>query len=248
MALHSKWENGNLVFYDGTTYLLTVPRATQTVANITQLASLVRPSPLWAYEFFDDFMRYSTDWWTVSTTEAGSGNASEAIDNVIGGVLKLTNDDADDDMDQIQLVGEPFKLAANKPLWFETRLKVSDATESDFIAGLCITDTSLIAAMSDGVYFRKDDGDANIDFVTEKDGTATEADTGSDAGDDTYVRLGFYCDGVTSVTPYIDGAAATAHTTNIPDDEELTVSFAIRNGEAAAKSMSIDWVRVVQVR
>lgn len=32
--------------------------------------------------------------------------------------------------------------------------------------------------------------------------------------------------------------------TNLPDDEELTVSFGIQNGEAAAKTLAIDYIRV----
>jgi hypothetical protein len=30
--------------------------------------------------------------------------------------------------------------------------------------------------------------------------------------------------------------------TNLPDDEELTVSFGIQNGEASAQTMTIDYV------
>jgi hypothetical protein len=34
----------------------------------------------------------------------------------------------------------------------------------------------------------------------------------------------------------------TGVNTNAPDDEELAVSFALQNGEAAAKSMTLDYI------
>ncbi len=206
-----------------------------------------------AYEYKEDFMTLNTGDWTITTVEAGAGSASEVLDDAVGGVLKITNDDADNDSDQFQKIGEAFKLAAGKPLYFEARLKVSDVTQSDVLVGLCITDTAMIAGISDGVYFRSDDGDANLDFVTGKNTTETAADTGVDLSDDTWIVAGFYFDGAGRVTPFVgtnpgDLTAYTAHTANIPDDEELTPSFAIQNGEAAATTMYVDYIRVIQKR
>ena len=206
-----------------------------------------------AYEYKEDFMTLNTGHWAITTVEAGTGSASEVLDDAVGGVLKITNDDADDDSDQFQKVGEAFKLAAGKPLYFEARLKVSDVTQSDVLVGLCITDTTLIAAMSDGVYFRSDDGDANLDFVTEKNSTEAAIDTGVDLSDDTWIVVAFYFDGAGQMTPFVgtdpgDLTAYTTQNTNIPDDEELTPSFAIQNGEAAATTMYVDYVRAIQNR
>lgn len=124
-----------------------------------------------AYEYKEDFMTLNTGHWTITTVEAGAGSASEALDDAVGGVLKITNDDADNDSDQFQKIGEAFKLASGKPLYFEMRFKVSDSVQSDLLLGLCVADATLIPGVSDGVYFRSDDGDANLDFVTEKNAT-----------------------------------------------------------------------------
>ncbi len=206
-----------------------------------------------AYEYRGDFMTFSAGDWAITTVEAGTGSASEALDDNVGGVLKITNDNADNDSDQFQKVGEAFKLAVGKPLYFEMRFKVSDATESDILMGLCITDTTLISGVSDGVYFRSDDGDANLDFVTEKDTTETAADTGLDLSDDTWIVVAFYFDGAGQITPFAgtdpgDLTAYTTYTTNIPDDEELTPSFSIQNGAAAGKIMYVDYIRAIQRR
>jgi hypothetical protein len=37
-------------------------------------------------------------------------------------------------------------------------------------------------------------------------------------------------------------------TTNLPDDEDMTVTIAIQNGEAAAKTMTVDYVYVAKER
>lgn len=204
--------------------------------------------PTAVHMFFDDFDRYVAADWTITTTEAGAGSATEALTNVDGGVLLITNDDADDDADFFQKVGESFKFESGKKLWFKARLKVSDATQSDFIMGLQITDTTPLD-VSDGVFFQKDDGDTNLDFHVEKNGTATDSTGVATVADDTWIVPGFYYNGVDAVEVWIDGVKkATLATTNLPDDEELTVSFGIQNGAAAAKTMSVDYIMAVKER
>ena len=52
-----------------------------------------------------------------------------------------------------------------------------------------------------------------------------------------FVTVGFFIDPNTSQVSYFIGEAEPVGVvnTNLPDDEELTVSFGIQNGEAAAK-------------
>jgi hypothetical protein len=201
-----------------------------------------------AHVFFDDFDKFAAADWTVTTVEAGAGSATEALANEDGGVLLITNDSADNDSDFFQKVGESFKFEAGHRLWFGARIKVSDATESDWVMGLQITDTTPLA-VSDGVFFRKDDGDAAIDFVVTKDSAATTSTAVGQCADATWVVLGFVYDGVGKITPYINGAAkAPVAVTNLPNDEELTISFGIQNGAAAAKTMSVDYVYAAKER
>lgn len=207
----------------------------------------------------NDFMEFDSneivEAWT--TTETGAG--TEALADAVGGELLLTNAAADDDAIFMQQKGEKWKLASNKPLFFGARFKVSDATQSDFVMGLCVTDTTPLAAQ-DNVYFRKDDGDANVDFNTDKDATQTDADTTLDAVSAQYMYLAFffngngtvYAYGVTSATAANVNFAALAllltHTTNIVNDEELTITLGIQNGEAVAKTMNIDRITVRQAK
>lgn len=219
--------------------------------------SAVKGSVLWTlptldptklHTYFNDFDTYVVGDWTITTTEAGAGSATEALTNEDGGVLLITNDAADNDADFFQKVGESFKFEANKKLWFKSRFKVSDATQSDFVIGLQITDTTPLD-VTDGVFFQKDDGDANLDFYVEKNNTASSATALATVSNDTYLTVGFYYNGVDKVEYYVnDVLKGSLAVTNLPDDEELTVSFGIQNGEAVAKTMSMDYILVAKER
>lgn len=205
------------------------------------------------FEYFNDFTRptdYDTNDWTLTTTEAGAGSATEAIGNLAGGILVVTNDAADDDNDFFQLTKETWKWVSGKALEFEMRFKLSDVTQIDFVAGLQITDTSPLA-VTDGIYFQKDDGDALLDFHITKNSTSTDVTGVATLANDTWIKIGFYYDGVDAHKMQIfvnDVRVGAAALTNIVDDEELTVSFGIQNGEAVAKVLSVDYIRVVQER
>ena len=69
----------------------------------------------------------------------------------------------------------------------------------------------------------------------------------------TYTELAFAFDGKRYITLWKDGAQlstvdlTTTPTTYLPDTE-LTISFGLKNGEAVAKTMSIDHIFVAQER
>lgn len=207
--------------------------------------------PMAWHSWQDDFDFYLATDWVV--TETGSG--TRAISQADGGILVITNAAADDDANFFQKrdvasgqVAEHWKFAAAKRMYFGARFKVSDATQSDFVMGLQITDTSPLA-VSDGIYFRKDDGDANIDCVVIKDSTATTVSAAATAVDDTYMELEWTYNGDGNFEFFKDGVPiGGAATTNAPDDEELCVSFGIQNGAGAAKVMSVDWIKVAKER
>ena len=234
--------------------------------DVTQpLGNFGLPDPTKWYVFFDDFNSWVTDTsaagkYTITTVEAGGGSATETLADVAGGVLLLTNDDADNDSDFLQKIGESVLMVTGKKTFFKARFAVSDATQSDWIMGLQITDTTPLAAggdgATDGVFFQKDDGDTNIDFYVMKNtttGQSTSTAIATAAAAAAYMTVAFYFDGKRFIHAYVDDVqkARVDLTTTPADfipDTEITVSFGIQNGEAVAKTMSIDYVFVAQER
>lgn len=207
-----------------------------------------------AHYYFNDFVGlWDTNEWTIATVEAGGGDATEVIGDTAGGALTITNDGNDNDADQVTYVNETFKLATGKALWFECKATFSEATELDFALGLLGTAEDLTAVadnmLGDGVAFHKDDGDTNIDFVSSKDDAHDSVATVGTLDTSAHV-YGFYFDGEASpsITPYLDGTAGTAVSTTICEDEELAPFVMIRNGDANARNVIVDYIKVVQIR
>jgi hypothetical protein len=202
---------------------------------------------------FEDFNYYTAGDWTVTETQAG---ATQAISNSNtlgpGGILLLTNSAADNDVNQIQRVGESFKFTAGKETWFKARVRVSNATETDVYVGLVITDADVVGAVTDGVYFRKDDDSTGWDIVSLMDSAgSTQTNVGTLVAN-TWVVLAFYYNGGTEIQAFIDGAKVATLTvaagTSLVNDEELAVLASLTNGSAAAHTMAIDYLFAAQER
>ena len=221
------------------------PNGITNVGEQSLFAELGQPAATNFHTYFEDFDYYTAGDWTVTETDSG---ATQALTDGDGGLLLITNTAADNDLVSLQKKGESFRFASGKALFFEARFKVSDATQSDVVIGLQITDTTPLD-VSDGVFFIKADGAATVNFLVEKNNTATTASSIATMADDTYIRLGFYYDGSSAVQYFVNGTyTGSSVTTNLPDDEDMTVTIAIQNGEAVAKTMTVDYVYVAKER
>lgn len=209
------------------------------------------PLPMTWHTYFNDFDHYVAGDWTITNVGV---TPTQALTDIDGGALLLTMAASDDSSSFLQKKGESFLLASGKKLLFAARFKVSDATQSDFVMGLQITDTTPLD-VTDGIYFQKDDGDANVDFYVSKNATTGRLTTtaATTAASDTFLTLAFYFDGKRYVSLWKDGAQVgnvdltTTLDTYLPDTE-LTVSFGVQNGEAVAKTMTIDYIFAAQER
>lgn len=235
------------------------PFGISTAAPGTPMAAFGMPDPTQWHVFFDDFNQWVTDTssearYTITTIELGAGSATEAITDEAGGVLLITNDAADDDSDFFQKIGESFLPAAGKRMIFKARFRVSDATQCDWVMGLQVADTTPLAAggdgVTDGIFFQKDDGDTNVDFYVQKNATTGQLTTTAwttAAANNTYMTLAFVFDGKRTIDLYKNDALIKSvdiggtFATYMPDTE-LTVSFGLQNGEAVAKTMSVDYI------
>jgi hypothetical protein len=218
-----------------------------------------QPSPSKNVSFCEDFMGNldiiagTPVAYTRTVVQAGAGSATFTSANGKGGLVLLTNDDADDDSISIQSKSEFFTFSSTKAWSMSYRVKVSDATQSDFMVGVAITDTSPLDA-TDYIAFIKADGSTTCSLKLTKNSTSTTVGS-TTLADDTFVILGARYNpnkvGVGAVVEMFVNdvmVASTTTLTNVPDDEDLAFTIHIQNGEAVAKTCTIDYANVIQER
>jgi len=226
----------------------TVTRFPNGVTNVSDqnlYADMGQDSPSLFHSYYNDFDTYASGDWTSTVT----GTGTSALTNGDGGLLLLTNTTGATDAVFSQKVGESFTFASGKKLWFEARLKVSDATASAFVMGLQVTDTTPLA-VANGVFFLKSAASTSIALVLTKASTSTTNAAIATAANDTFINLAYFYDGVSTVYYFVNGTlAGSSVTTNLPlSSTTLTVSFGVQNGAAAAKTMTIDYINVTKER
>lgn len=218
------------------------------VGETDLFGDMVQPDPTLFHEYFNDFDTYAAGDWTVTESQAGATQALTAGD---GGLLLLTNSAADDDLNALQKNPAAWTFTAGKKTFFRCRFKVSDATQSDVVIGLQVVDATPLD-VSDGIYFLKADGSTNVSVICRKNATtgSTSASAITTLADDTFVELGFYYDGESKVYYEVNGSVTGSldGSSSYLPDTTCTVSFAIQNGEAVAKTMTVDYIYVAKER
>jgi len=210
-----------------------------------------------AHRFVDDFCNDLgiDDRWTLSESPSASGISLEKCVDLVNGVFDFDTNGEDDAYGELTQPCECWKLVNCYPLYGEIRFKLSDVTESDFWFGYIQTH-SWFTTPNNYVVFKKDDGDAFLDFATRlAAATATATNQILTLINDTWYRLGIHWDGEGTIRYFViqDGdfpqtiLATGSHTTNIPTTE-LAFGFGIRAGAAAIKHLYVDYVKSAQKR
>jgi hypothetical protein len=191
---------------------------------------------------------------TITVTETGAGSCTIVNTDTAGVALKLTTDDAEYEGINMQANGEPFKLTTALPFYFGIKCSISNATETDMLVGLCLTQTDLMktavahgvkATGVEGVFFVKVDGATTISAKTYLAGTQTAtADYASAMDTSAHIYELLWDAGY--INFYIDGNLVTKVAASLPT-EDLTPSINFRAGSGAARTMSIYWMKAIQI-
>lgn len=203
----------------------------------------------------EDFQSYDAAATTGDYVLTQSTQGTAAISTAAPGVLELdSNSTTVVQGANLQRVKSVFLPAANKSIWFETKIKIVDTYDkAEIFVGLSDVETAIIAASANasdnhiGWQCVTDDG--VLLFSAEKAGTGATAAAATIA-EDTYIKLGFKYDGVAdTVQQYINGVAVgTAHVTaNIPK-VAVVPSFVCQSGGTNDPIMHIAGYRVFQLR
>lgn len=174
------------------------------------------------------------------------------IQDAIGNKAKFTNDTGDNDYYYYEYVYEKAQLQAGKDIWFYTSIEIGDVDQADMFVGLCadLASGDLFDNRVDCIGFTLADGDATLNAVCTKDGTGAATTCTFDLTDATECWLGFHSNGNTSVDFFAGAKGSETHrvriSSNLPDDEILAPAFGLRNGQAAANTMTISdiWLMI----
>ena len=215
------------------------------VSNLTAgsaLGSMIQLDPTTMHVYFKEFDTYAAGDFTITAT----GAATEALANEDGGVLLLTNTAGNGDLVALQNKSSSFTFVAGKQAYFKARVKVSDAVKSSLVVGLQNITATPFAA-TDGIYFLKPAAAATVNFTEIASSVATTATAVATMANATYMTFAFYYDGKSYVNYYASTDSVNPTflgrigVTTLPS-ALLTVSFALTNGEAVAKTMSVDYI------
>ena len=213
------------------------------------------------FTYFDDFEQGALDathnWTIVKDTGASAAITADGT----GGEVNLTSAaTTDNDGASIQAKQESFALptTAGNKLYFEARVKISDATQTDFLVGFteAFTTNPENALLSANVIgFVKVDGSAIVKGTTESGGTQTLVEfadtTKSTMENDTYVTLGLVAtknDTVNKVEFYINRNKVGQSTTNIPTANMKVMAMSVSGDTTGTKVTTIDYIMAAQDR
>jgi hypothetical protein len=202
--------------------------------------------------------------WLVTVIDSGGGDTevvSEGVDATQHGLLTLTAGTEADDALTLQKNGEAWLFTADKQIVFETRLRITDVSVTDWFIGLGQTSTTIFTAndvdyvgFGDSVTAGSDIRAVNgLDATGGEigDATAQTGETSTDVGDmtdATFVTLGFVYDGAGAIRYYVDGALMATHKTNLPA-VALTPTICIAGNEGAADpTMEVDYYMLATER
>jgi hypothetical protein len=218
------------------------------VSEVDLFADMVQPDPTLFHQYFNDFDTYVAADWVVTETDAAATQALTAGD---GGLLLITNTAADNDLVAIQKTPAAWTFTAGKKTFFRCRFKVSNATETDLVFGLQVVDTTPLD-VTDGVYFLKADGSTSVAIIARKNATTgSTTDTAiATMADDTFIELGWYYDGQSTIAYDVNGTVVGSldGSSSFLPDTTCTVSFALQNGNAVARTMTVDYIFVAKER
>lgn len=219
------------------------------------------------HELFDDFdlgtAALGGGW--LSKDDGGTG--TNAYQDLAGGVYGVLTAAADNDYHAMYSVTANFTPIAAKPLWFEARFKLTEATVNESAWWFGISDTvattggfqaNAVGPLGtyDGVLVWKDEATMTIDFETSNGATQNTTSNMGTFVTNTWTKVGFYVDGTATtsvVYPFIDvgsgWVAGTQQNLTLASFNPAAVVFGVKAGpSAAAETLMVDYVRCVQLR
>lgn len=213
-------------------------------------------------EFFDDFTVIDGTATVGAWNDAVTDGGTIAVIDTVDGVVSIATDTTIEDESYISTQFETFLFSTTKNLYFECKVKLTEANTDDanIIAGLSDTVSADFlldagagpAASYDGVvFFKVLDGTV---WQAETSNAGTQA-TDTNAGaftDGAWHKLGInydFNDGVTAeVTFFMNDVLGATEDLTISGLQEMHGVFGVKAGSANAETLLVDYIQVVTTR
>lgn len=220
------------------------------ITNVTKSSTMgMFPTvdPTKVHMFFNDFDVYTAGDWTETATSVGTGTSAAAIADADGGIMRITTAANENDGLFIESQGESFLMETGKKAWIKARFSVGDATQSDLIIGLHSTDTTPLDATL-RFAFISEDGSAALFFNVDDNTTDSDSSTVATLADDTFVTVGAYYDGDSTIELFLNDAKVTTMTDVDLPGAEMAIGIGYLNGAAGAETSDFDYILVAKER
>lgn len=197
--------------------------------------SMGQLDPTKFHTLMEDFDFYLAADWTIS----GAGAGTVALNNSLGGQLRLTTAGADDDAEFLIKVGDSFAPSASLPMYFRSRQSVDDAVDSEIVTGLA--DTAGLTP-NNGIFFRKDDGDSALSVIIRSGSADVAIETDiADIGTSQFT-CEFYWDGIDRVYYGVNGTPLGFLDASTLPVGILAPSFGVQAGAVAVLVGDFDYI------
>lgn len=222
------------------------------------------------FTFFDDFLNpasaTASDYHTYTSVD-DSGTGTNAFQDIAGGVYNVVTAASDNDYHAMRSVNKTWDFDTAKEIWFEARFKVAEATTNESTWWFGFSDTTTTGGMQanalgplasyDGALIWKEPETAmTVNFETSNAGVQSTLTGFATSITDTWHRAGFYFDGTattSTITPYFHNGTSwttgTAQPITLASTAAMYLMFGIKAGPtAAAETLQVDYIRIVQTR
>lgn len=224
------------------------------------------------YEFFDDFINQASatasSYHTYTSVNDGA-TGTNAFRAEPGGIFNLVTAAADNDYQALRTVSTSFQFLSGKPLWMDVRFRIAEATTSESTWWFGFTDTLTTGGMQantdgplasfDGALIYKTPETAmTVNFMGSNGATQATTSAFATSVTNTWHRCAMYFDGAattSTITPYFsadDGVTwtqGTAQNHTLASSAAMNLIFGVKAGPtAAAETLQVDYIRVVQKR
>jgi len=221
-------------------------------------------APLWqAFDFNEDTL--STDFWALADNTTGGVDSTGSISVALGGIVRLTTGDEDDD--DIQMASEII-YNTGKRCAAEARIRINDVSgcalffgltdakseAANLIAITLSTATTAISTATDavGVVWDPDGSTSNLYFCsvnTSGDATKVTYTPSTAFTDAAWHTYRVEVDGNNTPTYYADGSyVGTGSTAVCSTGADLCVYVGVINREATGNTVDIDYIKTWQAR